>query len=440
MLLRILAVFGYTVLLMGQSSDANYGGPSVLSRGLLPSVTARRANVEFRPRIGVNGTCDNGLTAVTVDSHGRLPNVFSCGVEVTAGIAGYHSWKRTRLGLDYSGSYRHYNRNAYYDGTDQILGLGVSHQLSKRLMLTLRQAAGTYSRNYFGLSGGGFYDPVFLQQPSANLFDSPVIFASAAGDLTYMLSSRWSLNLGGNGFAERFRSTALYGATSYGAHGDAAYRYSRYGTIGVAYQFFHTEFTKSFGAFDYHAAGVIYSVRPTRTVELQFQFGVGRIESLSAQRVAIDPAIAAITGQTSSVLAAYHLNYLPDLAAGLTKSFRHSALSLRYARTVSAGNGVYLASESETAGGSFSYTGVRHWSFSAGGGYNKLKAIQQSLGLYSAYTVGVGVVRALGAGLQLTAQIDERHYDTGTAAFRRDAYRGSIGFMWTPGDIPFTLW
>jgi hypothetical protein len=439
MLLRILAVFVSTGILMAQV-EASYGGPSVLSRGLVPSIAARRANIEFRPRIGVSGTCDNGLTAVSVDSRGRLPNVFACGVEASAGLSGYHNWRRTRLGVDYSGSYRHYARNSFYDGTDQLLGLGLSHQLTKRLAFGLRGSGGLYSRNYLGVGGAGFYDPAFLQQPGPNLFDSPLIYGTLAGDLTYTLSTRWSVNVGGTGFAQRFRSTALFGATSYGAHGDAVYRYSRYGTEGVAYQFFHTDFTKSFGSVDYHAASIVYAVRPLRSVEVQLQIGAGRIESLSVQRVAIDPAIAAITGQSSGLLAAYHLNYLPDLGAGLTKSFHHSSLAFRYARTVSAGNGVYLASESETATGSFSYTGVRHWSFSLAGGYNSLKALQQSLGAYTGYTAGIGVVRSLGGGVQLTLQMEERHYDTGYVGFRRDAYRASLGFVWSPGDIPLTLW
>jgi hypothetical protein len=438
MLLRILALSGYTAILVAQ--EAGYGGPSVLSRGLVPSVAARHANIDFRPRIGVNGSCDNGLTAVTVDSKGHLPNVFSCGVDANAGLSGFHTWKRTRLGLDYSGNYRHYPKNTFYDGSDQILSLGVSHQLSKRLVIGFREAAGTYSRNYFGVGGAGFYDPAFLQRAAPNLFDSPVIFGSTAADLLYVLNARWSVNIGGSAFANRFRSTALYGATSYGAHGDIVYRYSRYGSMGIVYQFLHNEFTKSFGSFDYHATGLLYAVRPARTMELQLQIGAGRVESLTVERVAVDPVIAAITGQSGGVLAAYRLKYVPDFAAGLTKTFHNSQLAFRFARTISVGNGVYLASQSDTGGASFSYTGVRHWSFNVAAGYNRLRDLQQKFGAYRAYTAGAGVVRTLRGGLQFTAQVDERHYDTGFAGFRRDALRVGMGFIWSPGDIPLSLW
>jgi len=154
----------------------------------------------------------------------------------------------------------------------------------------------------------------------------------------------------------------------------------------------------------------------------------------------VDPAIAAITGQTSGILAAYHLNYVPDATAGLTKAFRRSSLSFRYSRSVSAGNGAYLASQSDYGSASFSYKGIRHWNFGLSGGYSRLKAIQQSIGTYEAYTAGAGMIRTLPAGLQLVLRVDERHFSTGYANFRRDAFRVSAGFMWTPGDIPLSLW
>ena len=439
MFLRMLAVCTYAAVLWAQTGT-EYGGPSVLSRGMAASVTARHANIDFRPRIGISGICDNGLTAVSIDAQGRAPNKIACGVEANAGISGYHMWRKTRLGLDYSGNYRHYPREAFYDGIDQLLALGVSHQLSRRVAFSFRESGGTYSRNYFGLDGAGFFDPSALQTPANNLFDSPVYFGSTAADMTYTLSRRWSVNMGGNAFAVRYRSGALYGTTSYGAHGDMVYRYSRYGSIGVAYQYLHADFTRSFGNFDYHSLGLLYSLRLSRSWELELQAGAGRVESLTLERVAVDPAIAAITGQTSGVLAAYHLNYFPDLSAGLTKAFRNSSLNFRYSRTISAGNGAYLASEADTGVVSYGYTGVRHWSFTASAGYNRLRALQQQLGAYEGYTAGIGLSRTLGKGVQFVMRIDERHQSIHDAHFRRDVLRASMGFMWSPGDIPLSLW
>jgi hypothetical protein len=438
MLLRMLAVCGYAAAALAQ--EAEYGGPSVLSRGMAASVSAKRANIEFRPRFGASGICDNGLTGVSVDANGHAPNVIACGVEANVGISGSHTWKRTLVGLDYSGNYRHYPGHAFYDGTDQVLALGMSHQITKRVSFGLRESAGTYSRNYFGFSGSGVFDPASVERPGANLFDAPVYYGSTTADFIYTLGARWSVKGGATAYASRYRSAALYGATSYGARGDIVYRYSRFGSMGAAYQYVHSEFTKGFGSYDYHTLGVVYSVRLTRSWELALQAGVGRVETLTLERVAVDPVIAAITGQTGGILAAYHLNYLPDLAGSLTKAFQHGSLSFRYSRTISSGNGAYLASETDSATADYSYTGIRRWSFTAGGGYSKLRSIQQSIGAYEGYTAGAGVARTLGGGLQLVARIDERHYSTGYANFRRDAMRVTLGFMWSPGTIPLNLW
>src|SRR5579864_6968414 len=106
MLLRTLVGLVLSIHVYAQANDtatsappeqADYGGPSVLSRGLLPSVTSRTAPVKFRPHISANGICDNALTDVRLDASGHFSNATACGVEAVVGIYGYHNWKRTAL-------------------------------------------------------------------------------------------------------------------------------------------------------------------------------------------------------------------------------------------------------------------------------------------------------------------------------------------------------
>src|SRR5439155_8016689 len=136
-----------------------------------------------------------------------------------------------------------------------------------------------------------------------------------------------------------------------------------YGTIGLSYQFIHMEFTRAFGASDIHGVGILYSVRLSRTWELGAVIGAMRVESLSLQSVAIDPVVAAITGQTSGVIAAYRINYQPQGRVQLTKSFRHGSFHAGYGRDATPGNGFYVISAQENATAGYSYTGVRHWNF-----------------------------------------------------------------------------
>jgi hypothetical protein len=297
-----------------------------------------------------------------------------------------------------------------------------------------------YSRSYSFPTAGGFFDPVALSYPGTNIFDSPVIFGSAGVDLTYAKSARWSFNMGGNVYSTRYRNTALFGATSLGARGDAVYRYSRNGSIGVAYEFQHTEFKHSFGAFDYHAVTLVYSLRLSKLWDLQLKAGGGRIESLSLQQITIDPVIAAITGQTSGIAAAYRLNYVPELGGMLTRKMRNAGLTFSYDRSVSAGNGLYLASASESASITYNYTGVRRWSFSGVGSYSRLTAVLQSIGSYKTYWASGRVSRAMGKGLQLTSEIGLRRYDVGVTAFQRNSYEAMLGFSWSPGNLPLAFW
>ena len=80
----------------------------------------------------------------------------------------------------------------------------------------------------------------------------------------------------------------------------------------------------------------------------------------------------------------------------------------------------------------FSYTGLRHWNVGANAGFSRLGALAQNVGTYNGYQGGFGVVRDLGHGLQVTLRVDERHYATNVAGFRRNASQFGIR-TGTPG-------
>src|SRR5215472_14814220 len=116
MLLRILPGLSLAAMLYAQTDSPvpDYSGPSILSRGLLPSVTARNADIRFQPYFSVGAMCGTGLTGIVLDVHGNLPNASACGLTASAGVYGYHRWKHSTLSLRYSGDYQHYTRTTYY--------------------------------------------------------------------------------------------------------------------------------------------------------------------------------------------------------------------------------------------------------------------------------------------------------------------------------------
>src|SRR5262245_47032557 len=100
--------------------QTEYGGPAILSRGAA-STLRTPGNVRLRPYLAVTGTYDTGITPVSIRSDGGVPNVASPGAEGEVGVLGYRQFKKSSLGLDYRGNYRHYTKSTYYNGTDQVL-------------------------------------------------------------------------------------------------------------------------------------------------------------------------------------------------------------------------------------------------------------------------------------------------------------------------------
>ena len=257
------------------------------------------SQIDFRPFLTVNGSYDAGLNGVSVDSNGALVNDRSYGVSVGFGISGFHSWKHTKVGLDYSGGFSHYSKQ-FYDGfSGQNLNLSISHQLSRHTTVNFNNSAGLYGSNRTApsLPQTVEFDPTTTTYaPTNEFFDSRTINLSSQASLTMQRSTRLSISLGGDGFLTRRRSTALYGVTGMGAHGDIQYRITKRSTIGAVYQYMHFGFTRIFSSTDAHAVAASYSLAISRSTQLSAFGGVIRYETIFVQSVAIDPAIAALIG------------------------------------------------------------------------------------------------------------------------------------------------
>lgn len=442
-MVKFLLLFTIPLILSAQSSEPetkDYEGPSILSRGGPASSVNRTPDISFRPYIGVSALYDTGFAGVVVRPDGTTESTDSIGLEGSAGIYGSHHFKRAVIGLNYRGDYQHFVHNSYGDTIDQMLTLQYDRQLTKRLSIGFTEAAGTYTRNYQFSSASGLIDPQALILPTNDLFDNRVIYGETAGGLVYRASPRLSFRFGGSGFLVRRRSSSLFGVTGYGADGDAVYRLTRFVSISALYSFQHFEFTRAFGASDIHTAGIGLAARLSRTVELSLQGGGSRVETLFLVAVPIDPVIAAITGQTTGIQAIHNRRYVPTGRIRLTKQMQQATAQLSYWREITPGNGVYLTSRNEGATAAFSYTGQRHWSFTASAGYFKMSALAQAVGTFTNYDVGMGVTRDLGHGLQWSFRGDDSRLATHYKSYNRNSARVSMGFYWSPGEVPLSLW
>lgn len=435
---RTLLVLGAVIPVFGQ-----YAGPAILSRGEAPG-GPRGAPITFRPFLQIEGSYDTGLAGVGVaDSQGNLANSASEGVEVTGGVSGYHRWAHTSLGLDYRGSLRHYANRSYYDGTDQSVSLGFSHQVSRRLYFGLRESAGLFSRDFgiIGLQAAIPFDPAVSYIPRTDFFDNRTVYLSSQADLTYQKSARLSFALGGDYFTTHRRSSALYGVTGQSARSDIQYRTGKNSSLGLDYTFTRYSFSKAFGDSYLHTAVGTYSVRFTKFVEASVYGGVTSLESKFIQVIRVDPVVAAIIGQGSATSVIHRNDLATTFGGRISRSFRTGVLSGTVTRGVTPGNGLFLTSVSTFVSGSYQYTGLRKWSSSVSFTYSRAEAISNVSGHYGSYDGTFYLGRRITRFAHLVASFSARQYDSHDfSRYNRLIYSARIGLGFAPGAIPLRAW
>jgi hypothetical protein len=399
--------------------------------------------IDFRPYVSVMGVYDAGLNGVSVDANGTPVNDASFGVSIGYGVTGLHSWKHTKVGLQYSGSFAHYAKG-FYDGlSSQSLQLSVTHQLSRHAVLSLNTSAILYGSNRATptLPQTVEFDPGTTYVPTNDFFDNRTISLSVQPSLAIQRSKRLSFVIGGDGFLTRRRSSALYGATGYGGHADIQYRLSRRATVGATYQYIRYTFTGIAGGTDSHSFGGTYSAILSRSTEFSASAGVSKYENLFVEIVPIDPAIAAVIGITSAQRVSYLGATTPNINARLSKIVPRGTIFVSGSHGINPGNGLFLTSTSTNVGTGYSYTGLRRWSISAGASYNSSHSEGNVRGQYGSYTANVSASRQVARMTHGVLAFNARKYDsTDFKNYNKWAYSVNLGLTFAPGDIPVRFW
>jgi hypothetical protein len=431
-----------TLLLFTLPLSAQYSGPAILTRGQAPSALSS-PQIDFRPFVEATGTYDTGLAGVTSTPNGDLANASSFGVGLAWGVSGTHSWRHTLLGLDYRGGTYHYFHQTQYDGIDQSLLLGITHQLTRRMTLSLRESAGMFTRD-FGLQSLPQtvpFDPSTTFIPTTDYFDNRTIYLTTAADLTIQKTSRLSFDMGGMGFINRRRSTALYGVVGAYAHGDVQYRLTRRTTVGIDYSYEHFDYTRVFGGTDFHAIQAAFARQLSRYWEFSGYAGGGRVESKFIQVVPIDPTLAALLGISASSEIVHGVRWVPNMSGRLSRAFPRGVAYIAAGRTITPGNGVFLTSAATQVFGGYTYTGLRRWSFAAEVSYARARSLGNIEGVYSSTSGSLTASRQIIRTVHFLVSYSARHYDSpDLTGYNRVIYAARVGIGFTPGDVPLRIW
>ena len=433
----VLAWLALAFPLLGQ-----YAGPAVLSRGQAPSAMTV-PTISFRPFVNFSGTYSTGLAGVGVSEQGTLVDTSSTGAVLGWGVSGLHSWRHTKIGIDYGGNVSHYKRATAYDAVNQSLLLGITHQLTRHIAFSLRESAAISSRGY-GLQGLELsvpFDPATTYAPTTDFFDNRTEYVSTQADLVIQRSPRLSFDLGGDAAKVWRRSKALYGVDVRGARGDVQYRLTRKSTIGATYRYNEHAYTRTFGSADIHSWAATYAIAFTRRLEFSSFFGASRVETQFIERVPIDPVIAAILGIASAAQVANTVRYVPYYDARLSRTFSNGVLYGSAGRAITAGNGLFTTSDSTAIRAGYSYTGLRYWSFSSNVQYHRSNALSLNRGHYGGFEGQLHASRHLVHSIHLVLTYSLRNYQSNDFDnYRRTVNVATLGFTFAPGDVPLRVW
>ncbi len=423
------------------SQDRDYDGPSILGRDNSPSQQIKGAINAFGLYAQIIGVYDSGLTAPT--PAGGKP-VASYGTEANFGGNASHRWRRGKLSIEYRGSYRQYTDAPAYDGLDQFLQLTYHEALLRHLNLDVKNTLGSTT-----LANGAFsYFPLAsldrIGIPTDELFDSRTNYLQSRVDLTWRLTSRLSLDFGGDGFVVRRASPLLAGLNGYNARASVAYRLTQRQTISASYNNTYFDFQGTFGNSRLETAALGYSIALTREWDLATLAGGVQVNTLGLTEVAIDPAIAALIGENFAVVTFSSTLYLPVAEVRLIRRFKDASLTFDYASGVTPGNGLYLTSRQTSGAVAYSYIASRNLQARLHAGYNQLSALGQAqgqaLGKYSNLEGGLQVLYKLTGDTYLDVRYDYRHYSTGDAILENDSNRVSLGVAFSLGETSPVTW
>ena len=405
----------FVVAISAMPAFAQYAGPAILSRGEAPA-SMSTLQIDFRPFLNISGTYTTGLSGVSAGPQGTLGNTASEGLLVSFGVSGTHSWKHTKVGLNYVGSISHYTKTTYYGGYNQSLLLSVTHQLSRHASFSLRENAAISSQaaGLPGLPQTVPFDPASTYNPTTDFYDNRTTSLSTQASFTLQKSARLSFNLSAQDSLTYRQSSALYSVGGMGANGDVQYRLTRRSTVGVNYGYTHFGYHGLFGATDVHSVSGTYALQLSRSLEFTGFGGFARTESKFLQNVPIDPVIAALIGLPNGVVISHSIVFHPNYGGRLSRSFQR---------------GVAF------------HTGIRRWSLGATAAYTRANSVSNVVGAYGDVSGSLSTSRQIGRFTHMALSFSAMQYRSSSfVGYNRLTYSANLGLAFSPGNIPLRIW
>ncbi len=425
--------------LAAQVDPNSYQGPGVLSPGGSDIGQRSGQQVDLRFWGGVNGVYDTNVQPFVTDAHGnliRVPNLL--GLEASFGAYGSHRWEHAVLSLNYSGTYKYYPNNQVYDGTNQALALDYAVQYSSRLAFDLRLSGATLQQ-----ATGSVADTATANGsvPSTQLFDSRASYVDVTGSMTYIQSPRMSYTVGGGGDANYFDANGLTSSNGYHVNASANYRTSLTTSVGAIYTYSTQD--ASGGSFDSRTQTVAgqYSTTWAHVWTFNLTAGAAYVQVHQLIAVPLNPLLAALFGVPAVVLPYDTHNFYPTGSATLKRQFQRADRRCPTRAVSQEATGSSSAHAMRASPPASAIPAFTSGTSKIQGRYQKSTNLGQDAGLSSTYGGGTGVTYEVARYTHLSARFDIGHYDLGVgSSYNRTTERATLGVVFSPGNIPLSLW
>jgi hypothetical protein len=115
-------------------------------------------------------------------------------------------------------------------------------------------------------------------------------------------------------------------------------------------------------------------------------------------------------------------------------------IHVQYQRGITPGNGLWLASATETIRAGYEYSGMRKWNIAPSFGYSSMGNVLQSTGTYHGYYGSIAASRQIDRNVHIIMRLDSRQYDVTMFVFpNRRFYRVTLGIAFSPAELPVPL-
>lgn len=393
----------------------------------------------------MGATYYDGLSLAQTDSQGLVPEDAGYGGNAAFGISGSGGNRRSVTGGAYSGQVFLFSSGNQYTGLNQQVSLNHSRQLARRWSMFAGVSGGTTS-SVLGLNRTPFTQD-FIETPfvgGTDVFDTRQYQISGGAGLAYQKSAKTTFSMTGGGSSQRYTNRALISFEGFFASGEVSHALTRRSSIGAVYSYGTSYFRRGYGESTFHTWAGTFQRRLSKTWSTGGSVGMYRVESDRLTTQAIDPLIAALTGQTAGVVAQHAINYGRSISLGLGGNYRTSSVYFGYSGGLNPGNGIFLTSDAHTGSAQYNYLGFKRLGVSTQFDYVRYRPILssfQGLQNFVSYGGSAGLAYRLISAVHMTFNASLRRTDVGAIRnFSRDRYFLAAGLAFSPGELPLLPW